>query len=105
MFIILADLPNNLLRDDKEDNNYKGISYMIGVYKKNLIAGIDYQTLSASQVDCFSLLYDAYLNYKKYFVLKLFYYEIFYDSLIRDKRGRGGNLKLSINEISGIDMA
>ena len=69
MFIILADLPNNLLRDDKEDNNYKGISYMIGVYKKNLIAGIDYQTLSASQVDCFSLLYDAYLNYKKYFVL------------------------------------
>nr|DAF75340.1 MAG TPA: hypothetical protein [Caudoviricetes sp.] len=37
--------------------------------------------------------------------MKLFYYEIFYDSLIRDKRGRGGNLKLSINEISGIDMA
>lgn len=69
LFIILADLPNNLLRDDKQKNSYKGVSYMIGAYKKNLIANIDYGTLSDCKVDCFGLLYDAYLNYKKHFVL------------------------------------
>ena len=37
-------------------------------------------------------------------IIKMFYYEMFYDSLIHYKRGRGRNLKLSMNEISGIDI-
>lgn len=37
-------------------------------------------------------------------IIKMFYYEIFYDSLIHYKRGKGRNLKLSMNEISGIDI-
>ena len=68
LFIIFADLPNSLLGNEKQENNYKGIRYIIGANKRNLIANIDYEKLSNYRVDCFSFLYDAYLNYEKYFM-------------------------------------
>ncbi|MRY06770.1 hypothetical protein EAJ14_03660 [Parabacteroides distasonis] len=68
LFIIFADLPNSLLGNEKQENSYKGIRYIIGANKRNLIANIDYEKLSNYRVDCFSFLYDAYLNYEKYFM-------------------------------------
>lgn len=66
-FIILADLPNNKLENNKF--SYKGISYVIGANNSRFIANIDYQTSDKTKVNLFELVYEAYLNYQTYFYI------------------------------------
>lgn len=66
-FIILADLPNNKLENNRF--SYKGISYIIGINNSRFLASIDYQVSEDTQVNLFELVYEAYLNYQTYFCI------------------------------------
>lgn len=67
-FIILADLPNNKLENNKF--SYKEvISYIIGTNNSRFIASIDYQASDETKVNLLELVYEAYLNYQTYFCI------------------------------------
>ena len=64
-FIILADLPNNKLENNKF--SYKEINYTIETNNSRFIANIDHQASDETKVNLFELVYEAYLNYQTYF--------------------------------------
>lgn len=64
-FIILADLSNNNLNKETIFN-YKGIEYSIDNFDKSLIANTRQLSFINTDINCFEVLYEAYLNYQLY---------------------------------------
>lgn len=67
-FVILADLENNNLKKGISFN-YKGIEYSIGSLDKSLIIDTNRLSFSSDNINCFEILYEAYLNYQLYATL------------------------------------